>query len=286
MDSQLLKTFIQLSSTRNFTQTAKLLFVAQSTVTNRINELEKAVGKQLFLRTKKKVALTLEGDLFLSYAKRLVELEETAIWQINSSDFTRRLVRFGATNSIYESCLFPIIRSVQSNDLNTLIKVVINHSFDLLAFLQDSLIDIAFTYIPFNKEGYVCIPFKEDELLLVTVKNNPEFTNGIYQDDLPSLDYLFCNFALQKVGQFIRELFPRYYQFAFEIDNSSKLIPYLLDGLGYSFLPRNLISPYLDDGSLISIPLLDFETPTIKSYYTYKDEDDFVLQHIIPLVES
>ena len=53
MDTQHLKTFIQLSATKNFTQTAKQLFVAQSTVTNRINELERNLGKQLFVRDKK-----------------------------------------------------------------------------------------------------------------------------------------------------------------------------------------------------------------------------------------
>ena len=286
MDTQHLKTFIQLSATRNFTQTAKLLFVAQSTVTNRINELEKALDKQLFVRDKKQVALTAEGQLFLGYAQRLLELEETAIEAVHSPHFSRKLIRFGTTNSIYENYLYPIIRSVLSNDSNTSSKIIINHSFEILDFLQDGLIDIAFTYIPFQKMGYLCTPFKEDELILVTSQNNTDFANGIVQKDLLALDYLFCNFALQKVGLFIRELFPPHHQFKFEIDNSSKLIPFLLDGIGYSFLPRSLISPYLADHSLISIPLLDFNTPTIKSYYTYKCDDSFVLSTIIPLIEA
>ncbi|HAZ05829.1 MAG TPA: LysR family transcriptional regulator [Acetobacterium sp.] len=267
MDTQHLKTFIQLSSTKNFTQTAKLLFVAQSTVTNRIAELEKSLGKPLFIRDKKQVVLTPEGKLFLGYAKRLLELEESAIEQINAPDFNSKLIRFGTTNSIYENYLYPLIRSVLTNDLNMSTKIIINHSFEVLSFLQDGLIDIAFTYIPFTKNDYLCTPFKEDELILVTAKNNTDFAGGIVQKDLIALDYLFCNFALQKVGLFIRELFPPHHQFKFEIDNSSKLIPFLLDGIGYSFLPKSLISQYLKNQSLISIPLLDFNTPTIKSYY-------------------
>jgi len=284
MDTQLLKTFIQLSATKNFTQTGKLLFIAQSTVTNRINELEKSLGKPLFLRDKKKVELTSEGQLFLNYAKRLIELEDIAIQQINSADFTRKLIRLGTPNSIYESYLFSIIKAVLSNDLNTSTKIVINHSFELLSFLQDGLIDIAFTYIPFNKKGYLCTPFKEDELVLVTNKKNTEYIKGICQKDLISLDYLFCNFALQKVGLFVRELFPPHHQFTFEIDNSSKIIPFLLDGLGYSFLPMSLISRYLDNGSLISIPLVDFKTPTIKSYYTYKNDNASLPSSILSLL--
>ncbi|MEA4805768.1 LysR family transcriptional regulator [Acetobacterium wieringae] len=286
MDTQHLKTFIQLSSTKNFTQTAKLLFVAQSTVTNRIAELEKSLGKPLLIRDKKQVVLTPEGQLFLGYAKRLLELEESAIEQINASNFSRKVLRFGTTNSIYENYLYPLIRSVLTNDLNMSTKIIINHSFEILSFLQDGLIDIAFTYIPFTKNGYICTPFKEDELILVTAKSNADFAGGIVQKDLIALDYLFCNFALQKVGLFIRELFPPHHQFKFEIDNSSKLIPFLLDGIGYSFLPKSLISHYLENHSLISIPLLDFNTPTIKSYYTYKEDDAVVLSKIIPLIKA
>ncbi len=280
MDTQLLKTFIQLSSTRNFTQTANLLFVAQSTVTNRINELEKNLGQQLFLRDNKKVSLTAAGQSFLGYAKRLLELEETAIAEINEPYLTRKLIRFGTTNSIYENYLFSIIHPIFSNDIHTSIKVIINHSFELLTFLQDGLIDIAFTYIPFKKSGYRCTPFKEDQLILVTSPRNSDFSNGLYQKDLVSLDYLFCNFALHQVGSFIRELFPPHHQFKFEIDNSSKLIPFLLAGIGYSFLPESLVAQYLADQSLILIPLLDFNTPTIKSYYSYRSDHHPIIDSI------
>ena len=43
MNSEELKTFIFLSKVKNFTLAAEQLFIAQSTVTNRINELEKEV---------------------------------------------------------------------------------------------------------------------------------------------------------------------------------------------------------------------------------------------------
>lgn len=41
MNSENLKTFITLCKYKNFTRTAEALYVAQSTITNRIAELEK-----------------------------------------------------------------------------------------------------------------------------------------------------------------------------------------------------------------------------------------------------
>ena len=102
--------------------------------------------------------------------------------------------------------------------------------------------------------------------MLVTSQKHIRYRNGICKEELSQLTYLFCNFALQEVGQFIRELFPPFYQFPFEIDNSTKLISYLLEGIGCSFLPSGLVKPYLDERSLTVIPLLDFEAPRINGY--------------------
>ena len=54
MDIQSLKTFITLAETKSYTKTANQLFVAQSTVTNRINELERELKLSLFSRTNRR----------------------------------------------------------------------------------------------------------------------------------------------------------------------------------------------------------------------------------------
>ena len=58
MNTEELKTFIFLSKVKNFTLAAEQMYIAQSTVTNRISELEKEVGKKLFSRGAKTVTLT------------------------------------------------------------------------------------------------------------------------------------------------------------------------------------------------------------------------------------
>ena len=50
MDIETLNTFLTLANTKNYTRTAAQLFVAQSTVTNRIHELEKELNIALFTR--------------------------------------------------------------------------------------------------------------------------------------------------------------------------------------------------------------------------------------------
>lgn len=269
MDTQVLRTFLTLASLKNFTQTADVLFVAQSTVTNRIADLEREVGKKLFLRDKKTVSLTKEGQLFQTYAKRMVDLEEQSLKELNSFCYANNL-RIGSTNTIYECHLYPLIQNFMLENTDTSVKVILGHSNDLLHMLQDGIIDIVFSYVPFTKSGFCCTPCNNDELILVTNAGDNEYSDGIRRDQLCELKYLMCNFALQDVGIFIRSLFPDHYQFPFEIDNSTKLIQYLKDGFGCSFLPYSLVKDELEAGTLRIIPLLDFETPKIISYSIYR----------------
>ncbi len=271
MDTQTLRTFLTLANVKNFTQTASLLYVAQSTVTNRIAELEKEVGKQLFIRNKKNLSLTREGLLFQDYARRIIDLEEMSIREMNAQAFSRASLRLGTTNTIYECYLAPVLTRKLKENTDYALNVTISHSVNLLQMLQDGLLDLTFTYQPLQKSGFCCQRFRTDELLLVTSKKHTHYQTGIRKEELSMLNYLFCNFALQEVGQFIRELFPPFYQFPFEIDNSTKLISYLLEGIGCSFLPAGLVKPYLEQQSLISIPLLDFEAPRINGYQCWRE---------------
>lgn len=271
MDTQTLRTFLLLANLKNFTQTAEQLFVAQSTVTNRIADLESELGKSLFLRNKRNVTLTDEGLIFEQYAKRMLELEQAAFQEMNSVKHFTNSLHIGTTNTIYECYLYPKIRQWLENHPQDALKVTIGHSHELLRGLQDGIIDIVYCYTPLMKNGFSCEVFAADELILVTDARHNEYPDGIKKEDLSHSNYLFCNFALQEVGSFIRELFPPHYPFRFEIDNSTKLLPYLLDIGGMSFLPESLASPYLEQGILAKIPLLDFVAPKISCYKVQKN---------------
>jgi len=270
MDTQTLKTFITLATLHNFTKTADALFVAQSTVTNRIAELEKEIGKQLFIRNKRSVALSGEGEAFINYAKRILELEDISIREINSLNNYKNKLRVGTTNTIYECHIYPYIMAYMKSNPQHAVKITIGHSDDLLRLLQDDLLDIIYSYLPFIKADYSCDRFAVDNLILVTNSNNNLYENGIKKDELVNSNYLYCNFALQEVGLFIKELFPPHFQFGFEIDNSTKLIPYLITFNGISFLPESLATPYLENNTLQRIKLLDFNSPKINCYKIHK----------------
>ena len=271
MNIENLKTFLLLAQLKNFTQTADQCFVAQSTVTNRIMELEKEVGRQLFIRNKKQVSLTEEGRYFLPYAKSIVELEDSALAGLKSYPSFSASLRIGTVNTVYDCHLAPVISSFLKRRPDISVKVVVDHSNILYRHLQDGTMDIIFTVIPARKNGCVTKVFRTDELVLVTAKENREYLSGVRKNQLSDLYYLYCDFVIQDGAKFIRDIFPKNYPFPFEIDKSTKLLSYLLDGIGCSFLPRSFVQEYLNSGELLEIPLIGFSAPEITSYVVMKE---------------
>jgi len=71
-----LKAFQKVAATGSFTKAARELFLTQSAVSQQIRTLENEIGGKLFDRSGRKILLTGEGEVLLTYAERLFDLHE------------------------------------------------------------------------------------------------------------------------------------------------------------------------------------------------------------------
>ncbi len=274
MNTEELKTFIFLAKVKNFTLAAEKLLIAQSTVTNRISELEKEVGKRLFSRGSKTVTLTEAGEIFLRYAERILELQDTSIEEMNALSAHSRKFSIGAINATYEIYVKPLVDKCLKDNTVTSIKVMLGHSLDLIQQLQDNMLDMVFSAVPLKRQGYACDVFDVDRVVLVCGKGKNEYADGVTKSQLSKLPYLMCDFTLSEAGMFIRSLFPKNHVFRLDVDNSSKLLPYLEKGLGYSFLPYKLVKDKIESGALEEVTLKDFTAPKVTTYLIYRQSYD------------
>lgn len=274
MNTEELKTFVFLSKVKNFTLAAEQLFIAQSTVTNRISELEKEVGKKLFTRGSKTVKLTEAGEIFLRYAERMLELQSISVEEMNALSSHSRKFSVGAINAAYESYVKPLVDECLKDNEITSVKVMLGHSLDLIQSLQDNMLDMVFSTSPLKRVGYNCDVYEVDRIILVAKKGCNEYPDGVTKSQLCRLPYLMCGFTSSEAGSFIRSLFPKNHIFRLDIDNSSKILEYLEKGLGYSFLPYKLVKDKLESGVLEEVPLKDFTAPNITTYLIYRQDYD------------
>ena len=132
MNIEALKTFLVVAEVKNFTKAAQQLFVVQSTITNRIKELEKEIGQPLFDRDNKHITLTHAGEHFYEYSQRFLELEEKMKMEINSCNTYSKIINIGCVNCIYNCHLKPHISQLMNKHTNICLNVILDHSRHLL----------------------------------------------------------------------------------------------------------------------------------------------------------
>lgn len=267
MDTNTLRTFVTLAEIKSFTRTAKMMFVSQSTITNRVRELEKELDAQLFSREYKQIELTEAGENFLPYARKIIALELSSRQTLHTLPDTHRIIRLGTTNMLYDCYVAkPLARYLAEPEADSII-LSIRRTPDLLELLKEGNLDAMISFSPYTSAQTVCRPFRKDQLVLVAPPDDASHAEGITRDQLPSLPYLYCNFSLHGLGIFIRDLFPKNHIFPLEIDNSTKLLPLVQQGVGCTFLPRIMAAEALQEGSIREIPLLDAPLPGVASFY-------------------
>ena len=82
LDLDLVRCFVTVVESGGFTQASKRLHLTQSAITLKIKRLEDLLQRRLFLRTTKPLELSLEGEVVLRYASRLLDLSQEMIQRV------------------------------------------------------------------------------------------------------------------------------------------------------------------------------------------------------------
>lgn len=120
MTLQQLKYFLEIAKTKNFSTAAKNLFVAQSSVSYAIHELEQELKVPLFVRdVNRKVTLTEYGEKYLPYAERIFNLLDEGENELKSmSDPLSGTVRMGFFYCVANSEIPKIFRQFYEDNPN------------------------------------------------------------------------------------------------------------------------------------------------------------------------
>jgi DNA-binding transcriptional LysR family regulator len=85
-DLDVLRTFVMIVDAGGFTRAGERLGRTQSTISLQMKRLEEALGRQIIQRGARGIALTADGDLFLSYARRILGLADEARSRLMDSE--------------------------------------------------------------------------------------------------------------------------------------------------------------------------------------------------------
>lgn len=113
LDLTQVRTFVAVAGHLSFSGAARRLALSQSAVSQHVRRLENALGRTLLERDTHTVRLTAAGETFLSYAHRLLHLNDEAMGIVGESE-PRGRVRFGVSEDFALTHLPDFLRRFQA----------------------------------------------------------------------------------------------------------------------------------------------------------------------------
>ncbi|MBP6345461.1 DNA-binding transcriptional regulator HcaR [Neisseriaceae bacterium CLB008] len=174
MELRHLRYFVAVAEELNFSKAALRLFTSQPSLSQQIKDLEDEIGVQLFERTKRRVDMTPEGEIFLREARLTLEQAERAIQLTRQAHQNRsRLLSVGfvpaAEVSVFPH-LFPQLRAAFPNLEVNLHSLPTGQQEQALL---NGEIDIAFMRQIIDNDEYEHTVVLQEPLALLLPTNHP-----------------------------------------------------------------------------------------------------------------
>lgn len=242
MDIELLRTFLEVSRTRHFGQAAEAMALTQAAVSARIKSLENLLGVRLFIRNKRDIQLTAQGNRLISRADRLVS-EWRKIRQEVSAGGASLQFSIGGSLRLWDVILQQWLIRVRTS-VPEIALIAELHTPELLTRkLLDGVLDLAIMLEPPQLE---VLQIKDiGNLRLRLVSHQPAST----LEQALGQGYLMVDWGLSHALQH-RRLFPDAAEPQTRLASGATALHYLLTLGGSAYLPETTVQPYIE-GSLL-----------------------------------
>ena len=151
------KIFFEVANNLSFSRAAEQLFITQSAVSQSVRHLESQLDTRLFIRGKKGVSLTPEGELLYEYIKNaifLIDKGEREIQKIKNLETGN--LRIGVSDTISRYLLLPYLEKFNRTYPMVNLQIVNRTSIQAVDLLKSGQVDLAFVNLPLT-DAY-CFP--------------------------------------------------------------------------------------------------------------------------------
>lgn len=264
MTIQQCKYVLEIMKTGSFNEAAKQLFIAQSSLSTNIKNLEQELDIQIFERSKNGVWLTKEGAEFVKYAGRIVNEFEIASMRYSykkeynrlsivtqrydfiADIFCKMLNNTDADNyrfSLREIKTYDVIREIETAHSDIGIIAIKNNDFDIM---KRYLTTKNITFTPFIKAYPRVILSKDHPLAL---------TSQLSSADLKEYPYVAYEQGQSNVSFFTEEIFDDSHSSRYiEISDRATLMNMLMTTKAYT-IGTGIMPSALNRGDIVSVPL-------------------------------
>lgn len=137
----LLRTFVAICDSGSFTKAAREVNLTQSAVSLHVKRLEDQVGSRLIVRGARAVRLTEQGEVLLSYARRILALYKEAEQRLGRD--TGGLIRIGVPEYFDLHTLSSLLAQFSGRYPAVKIQIELGLGPDISALVDEGELDLA-----------------------------------------------------------------------------------------------------------------------------------------------
>ncbi len=260
--SQRLETFLTVAEKQNFTKAAEALSLTQPAVSHHIASLEEALGAKLFVRGKKSLRPTAEGEIALKYARRIQALYDKMREELTDAAREMARVRIGITHTSETSIITEVLgKYASAGGHRRSITILTDAIQNLYEMLSDYRIDLAIVEGRPRDPGISALLLDTDYLVCVMSNNHPlakknmVTVGDILRENLilrlpnSGTRNLFVS-SLEQAGMSIDD-----FQVILEVDNIATIKDLIRKDMGISILAKSACLDELRKGKITALPI-------------------------------
>lgn len=256
-----LELFVAVAETGSISRAAERCHTVPSAVSKRISDMEERFGTELVVRGGKGVELTSAGNALAARARVLLiharQLEDEIRRHASG---TRGYVRVFANISAIVEFLPGALAAFAAKHPDIHVHIEEHVSSAVALAVADNSADFGILSEPPLVEGLTTVPFRKDELVLVTKPDHPlarrESIAFAEAAELPMIG-LPANSSLQQLLTRAAIDSGATLNWRIHVTSFDAVCAMVAAGLGVSVIPRAATTPYIRSLSLTAVPLQD-----------------------------
>lgn len=142
LELDLLRTLVAIADTGSFNRAARSVFRTPSAVSMQMKKLEEQVGRPLFAKDGRSVALTPDGEALVGYGRRILKLTQEALQHFREPEI-QGTIRLGTPDDYAGQFLPDILARFAGSHPNVEVDVSCLPTVELIAQIENNAIDIA-----------------------------------------------------------------------------------------------------------------------------------------------
>lgn len=153
MDTELLRTFLEVNKTRHFGRAAENLYLTQAAVSARVRQLEESLAVDLFIRARNNIQLTAEGERLVPHAETMLMAWSRARQEVALKLEHTHQLNIGTTAGLWNIVMQDRLSRIHAEMPELALRAEAHTAEELLRLLQENVLDLVILYEPAKLPG-------------------------------------------------------------------------------------------------------------------------------------